>query len=112
MAKGTYLGEFEQYLLLAVLRLDCNAYGVTIREEIIQRTGRNVSRGAVYAGLERLEEKGLITSKLCDPTAERGGRAKRFYETSASGQFALEVSLSSVERMAEGLQISRQLKKV
>ena len=105
MAKGIYLGEFEQYLLFAVVRLGSNAYGVTIRDEIIARTGRNVSRGAVYAGLDRLEEKGLIVSELSDPTPERGGRAKRYYNISANGEVALHTSYIGIAKMAEGLQL-------
>jgi PadR family transcriptional regulator, regulatory protein PadR len=77
---------------------------VTIRDEIIERTGRNVSRGSVYAGLERLEEKGLLISSLSDPTPERGGRAKRYYKISASGEVALHVSRRGIEKMTEGLQ--------
>ncbi len=103
MANGVYLGEFEQLLLLAVLRLGEHAHGGTIREEIMHRTGRAVSRGAIYAGLDRLEEKGFVTSKLGQPTPERGGRAKRSYNVNASGQLGLSTALRRVERMSEGL---------
>jgi len=73
------LGEFEQVVLLAVLRLGDAAYAVTVREEIERRTGRRVSRGSIYVTLDRLETKGYLKSWLAEPTAVRGGRAKRFY---------------------------------
>jgi DNA-binding PadR family transcriptional regulator len=72
-------------VLLALIRLDDRAYGVPISREIEQRSGREVALGSVYAALERLEEKGLVTSKLGDPTAERGGRAKRYFRVTAQG---------------------------
>ncbi len=105
MPKGLYIGEFEQLILLAVLRLGQGAYGSGIREEIIARTGRSISRGALYAGLDRLEEKGLLKSWLGAPTAERGGRAKRHYEMTGNGELALSTSLHAVKRMAAGLRI-------
>jgi PadR family transcriptional regulator len=108
MVKGIYLGEFEQLLLMAVLRLGENAYGMTIRDEIIRRTGRIVSRGAVYAGLDRLETKGLVVSRLGEPISERGGRARRHYKTNAGGEFALAASLKSIRRMADGLGFLRR----
>jgi len=73
------LGEFEHVVLLAVLRLGDAAYAVTVREEIERRTGRHVSRGSIYVTLDRLETKGYLKSWLAEPTAVRGGRAKRFY---------------------------------
>jgi len=73
------LGEFEHVVLLAVLRLGDAAYAVTVREEIERRTGRRVSRGSIYVTLDRLETKGYLKSWLAEPTAVRGGRAKRFY---------------------------------
>ena len=72
-------------VLLALIRLGEHAYGVPISREIEQRCGREVALGSVYAALERLEEKGLVTSKLGDPTAERGGRAKRYFRVTARG---------------------------
>ena len=105
MAKGTYVGEFEQLILLAVLRQGDHAYGVGIRDEIVERTGRSITRGALYAGLDRLEEKGFLKSRLGEPTAERGGRAKRFYELTGSGELALSGSLNAVRRMAQGLRV-------
>jgi DNA-binding PadR family transcriptional regulator len=73
------IGDFEHMVLLAVLRLDDNAYAVTVREEILKHTGRDLSRGSIYITLDRLESKGFLKSRLGEPTAERGGRAKRFY---------------------------------
>jgi PadR family transcriptional regulator PadR len=103
MAKGDYLGEFEQIVLYALLRLRNNAYGMTIRREILKRTGRQVSIGAVYATLERLEEKGYVSSRQGDPTAERGGRAKRFFRIDADGAAALRQSQDQISKMAQGL---------
>jgi PadR family transcriptional regulator PadR len=85
MPRGNYLGEFELMVLLALMRLGDDAYGVPISREIEQRSGREVALGSVYAALERLEEKGLVESRLGDPTAERGGRAKRYFRTTESG---------------------------
>jgi PadR family transcriptional regulator PadR len=85
MSRGGYLGEFELMVLLALMRLGDEAYGVPISREIEQRSGREVALGSVYATLERLEEKGLVASRLGDPTAERGGRAKRFFRVTESG---------------------------
>lgn len=73
------IGEFEQVVLLAVLRLDDQAYAVSIAAEILRCTGRTVSRGSIYITLDRLETKGYLKSRLADPTPERGGRAKRYY---------------------------------
>ena len=85
MRRPGYLGEFELMVLLALIRLGENAYGVPISREIEQCSGREVALGSVYAALERLEEKGLATSTLGDPTAERGGRAKRYFRVTAQG---------------------------
>ena len=103
MGKGEYLGEFEQIVLLAVLRLGNNAYGVTILKEIEMRTGRSVMIGAVYATLDRLENKRYLSSKVGDPTPERGGRAKRFFKVTAQGTAALERSRKILENMWAGL---------
>jgi len=80
-----YLGEFELMVLLALIRLGEDAYGVPIGREIEQQTGREAALGSVYAALERLEEKGLVTSRLGDPTAARGGRAKRYFQVTTQG---------------------------
>src|SRR5262247_3016917 len=98
------LGEFEQMVLLAALRLGGEAYAVTIRWGIARRTGRSVSRGAVYITLDRLEKKGYLTSYLADSTDERGGRAKRYYQVKPVGESALKESWSAMRKMWEGLE--------
>jgi DNA-binding PadR family transcriptional regulator len=103
MIREDYLGEFEQIVLLAVLRLGTDAYGMTIRREIEERAGRSTSIGAVYATLERLETKGYVTSARGEPTPERGGRAKRYYQVEPSGVQALQRSREALERMWRGL---------
>jgi PadR family transcriptional regulator PadR len=85
MRKGEYLGNFELMLLLALLRLGEGAYGVTIARELEQQTGREVVVASVYATLERLEERGFVSSKLGDATPERGGRAKRHFRITSAG---------------------------
>jgi PadR family transcriptional regulator len=89
MSKGDHLGEFEQLVLWALVRLGANAYGVTIRQELEKRTGRNVSIGAVYTTLERLEDKGYVSSRLGEVTPERGGKAKRYFTITGAGAQAL-----------------------
>lgn len=85
MADRSYLGEFELMLLLAVIHLGDGAYGVPISRELEAHRGRDVSVGSVYAALERLESKGLVTSSLGDPTPERGGKAKRYFRITKAG---------------------------
>jgi PadR family transcriptional regulator PadR len=87
--KRTYLGEFEEIVLLMVGILDTTAYGVNITHEIIQQTNRDVRLNQVHAALHRLEEKGMIQSKMGDPTPERGGRRKRIFTITAFGLQAL-----------------------
>src|ERR1044071_3459293 len=84
-----YIGEFEELVLLAILSLRQSAYGVKIGDAIEEATGRSVSVGALYATLSRLEEKGLIRSWMGEATAERGGRAKKYFKIEAPGQQAL-----------------------
>src|SRR5260370_31888302 len=84
-----YLGEFEHIVVLALLRLEDRAYGGTVRQEIEFRTHREVSIGAVYATLDRLEAKGYVKSHHGDPTPERGGRSKRFFRVTAKGVAAV-----------------------
>ena len=88
MRKG--LGEFEHLLLLAVMRLGEDAYGVTMRREIEDRTGRPVSLGAIYPTMDRLEERGLVRSSMSAPTGERGGRSRRYFTLEPAGERALE----------------------
>lgn len=103
MPKGGSLGEFEQIILLALMRLGPEAYGMTVRREIEERTGRQVSIGAVYATLERLESKGYVSSYAGEPTAERGGRAKRFFHLESNGEHALRESQEAISKMMAGL---------
>ena len=84
------LGRFDHLLLLAVMRLGDEAYGMTIRRELAERTGRDVASGAIYTALARLETRGYVRSRLGEPTPERGGRAKRFYRVLAAGEKAVE----------------------
>jgi PadR family transcriptional regulator, regulatory protein PadR len=99
-----YLGEFEHLVLLAVLRLGETAYAVPIREEIVGRGGRAVARGALYTTLDRLEQKGLLRSRLGDPLAERGGRARRYYGLTVRGLASLRAARSAIDRLSSGLE--------
>jgi DNA-binding PadR family transcriptional regulator len=101
------LGEFEQLILLAILRLGDNAYGVTIRAELADRAGRDVAPGALYTALERLETKGAIRSRMSDPTPQRGGRAKRVVTVTAVGKQALTRAVQAYERLLDGLNLMR-----
>ena len=99
----TFLGEFEQLLLLALLQLKHDAYGLRIRQTIEARTGRTVSPGAVYTALDRLERRDLVTSWLGDPSAQRGGKRKRYYRLEPSGAALLRESQTALARMARGV---------
>jgi len=102
-----YLGEFEHIIVLALLRLEDRAYGVTVRQEIEFRTHREVSIGAVYATLDRLEKKGYVKSHRGDPTPERGGRSKRFFRVTARGVAAVNRAQRVLQCMTEGLDLIR-----
>lgn len=104
MVVRDYLGEFENIVLFALLRLQDRAYGVTVRREIQARTNREVSIGAVYATLDRLQTKGYVKSFLGEPTAERGGRSKRLFRITASGVTAVNRTQRALARMTEGLE--------
>ncbi|HTB66310.1 MAG TPA: helix-turn-helix transcriptional regulator [Steroidobacteraceae bacterium] len=97
------LGSLEHIVLLAVMRLGSNAYGVMVRREIENTTGRDISIGAVYATLVRLESKGLIKSFTGEPTAERGGRAKRYFQMTADGEGSLRNTHEIILKMSAGL---------
>ena len=99
------LGEFEQVVLLAILRLNDTAYGVSIRKEIHACTRRTVAPGALYTTLDRLERKGLISSTEGEPTAERGGRSKRFYAVTKRGKTQLISALRDYEKLMSGLEL-------
>jgi PadR family transcriptional regulator, regulatory protein PadR len=98
-----YLGEFEHIVLLAVLQLGENAYGVTVRHEIERRIDREVSIGAVYATLERLQRKGYVASSVGEPTPERGGRSKRYFRVLPKGIAALQQTQRALRAMRAGL---------
>ncbi len=99
-----YLGEFEYAVLLAVLHLEEGAYAVPVRELIEQRTGRPVARGALYTGLDRLEAKGCLKSRMGDPSEERGGKARRYYSVTAPGLKAIRATHEALSSMAKGLE--------
>jgi len=98
------LGDFEQLVLFGVLRLNDDAYGAAIRQEIHARSGRDVSINAVYTTLERLESKGLLKSWIGEPTAQRGGRRRKFYALQPAGTAALRQAYHAFQSMADGLE--------
>ena len=104
-----YLGELELVVMLAVARLGAGAYGVAVRNEIEERSGRSLSLGAIYSTLYRLEEKGFVRSDRGEPTAERGGRAKRLYRVEASGARAVTATRRMFERMWTGTELVPRL---
>lgn len=103
MTAPSYLGEFEQLVLLAVMRLEEEAYGATIRRLIEEATGRDVSIGAIYTTLERLQAKGYLTSHVGEPTAQRGGRRRKIYTLERTGRAALTRAYASWTNMTRGL---------
>jgi DNA-binding PadR family transcriptional regulator len=103
MRKGDYLGNFELMLLLALVRLGDDAYGVTIARELEQQTGREVVVASVYATLERLQERGFVASSLGDPTPERGGRAKRYFRITGAGIREIRDARRALMNMWKGL---------
>ena len=104
MARREHLGDLEQIVLLAVLRLGEEAYGVPIRREIEQRTGRALTVGALYRTLDRLEAKGYVTSWFGEPTPERGGRSKRYFNVRPAGLRTLRASRDALAAMWDGLE--------
>ena len=98
-----YLGEFEQLILLALARLGNDAYGVTIRETLVERTDRRPSFGAIYSTLRRLEHKGLVRSFMGEPEPVRGGKAKKHITLTPRGRAAIRDAHAAVVRMAEGV---------
>lgn len=97
------IGDFEGRILFALVRLGADAYGVTVRQEIEARTGREISPGALYTALSRLEKRGLVSSRLGDPTPERGGKRKRLYSIQPAGERALARLYESIRLMASGM---------
>jgi PadR family transcriptional regulator, regulatory protein PadR len=105
MTKQLSLGEFEQIVLLAILRLEESAYGVTIQTEIQSCTGRKTTPGALYTTLDRLEQKGLLSSRCGESTPARGGRAKRFYSVTKEGRSRLVSAQAAFHRLLGGLNL-------
>jgi DNA-binding PadR family transcriptional regulator len=97
------LGGFENLLLLAILRLDDRAYGVAIRQELLDQAEKDVAIGAIYTALDRLEQKGFVKSWTGEPTPERGGKAKKFYRVTAQGTAALNETHRALSRLSRGL---------
>ncbi len=98
------LGEFEHVVLLAILRLGDDAYAIPIRQEIEDRTGRSVARGALYTALERLETKKCLRSRMSDPLPERGGRSRRYYSVTPAGVGALRASRAALLALWQGVE--------
>lgn len=93
------IGQLEQHVLLAILRRQPEAYGIAIQDELKTRTGREYSTGAIYAVLDKLERKGFVSEKLGEATAQRGGRAKIYFQLTAPGHATLETSLSAIKSL-------------
>ena len=93
------LGELEQLILLAVIQLDADAHGPSVRSTIHERTGIDLARGTVYVTLDRLERKGYLASEFGDPTPERGGKAKRLFTVTAAGRRALAEAERALSKM-------------
>jgi PadR family transcriptional regulator PadR len=107
MPSREHLGEFEQIVLLAILRLGKGAYGVPVRQEIEKRTGRALTVGALYRTLDRLEGKGYVASWFSDPVPERGGRSKRYFRVEPLGTRALRQSREALAAMWEGVELKK-----
>ena len=103
------ISEFEQLVLLALARLDQEAYGMTVSKEIEARTGRVASLAAVYSTLGRLEKSGLVSCWISPPTQQRGGRATKHFKIERAGVLALEEAHQAMRRMREGLDFSHEL---
>ncbi|MEO7717522.1 MAG: PadR family transcriptional regulator [Capsulimonas sp.] len=103
MTQRVFLGEFEEIVLLAVARLALNAYGVSVWQTVEENSQRTVSIGSIYATLERLEQKGFISSRQGESTPERGGRAKRYFRIEAPGDQALNEAQAIRQRLTGGL---------
>jgi DNA-binding PadR family transcriptional regulator len=99
------LGELEQLVLLGVMRAGPDAYGVPVHDEIQRRAARDLTLGTIYKTLARLEDKGLVASRIGEPTAERGGRRTRCFHVTPAGARALQASIRSLRRMAAGLDV-------
>jgi PadR family transcriptional regulator, regulatory protein PadR len=104
MKMDAHLKEAEKAVMVAVMRKNGEAYGVSIHEELAKRLGKEVPMATVYATLEKLEKKGFVKSRKGEATAERGGRAKMYFELTGKGQKALNASISSFYRLIEGME--------
>ena len=100
---GRALGEFEQLVMLALVEIEDDAYGASVGRAIEDRTGREVSAGAVYTALERLVRRGLVTDRVGEPTPERGGRRRRYYRLTAEGAGTLRRAIAVIRSMSDGL---------
>lgn len=105
MPKRSYLGEMELMVLLAVTRLGDEAYGVPISKELSTLAKREVALGSIYAALDRLERKGFVASSLGDPTPERGGRAKRYFNVTPTGVRALKMTREALTNLWSGIPV-------
>ena len=103
MTNREYLGNFETMVLLALLRLDDDAYGIPIMNELEAKTGRPVTVGSLYAALDRLERKGYVSSKWGEPTAERGGRAKKYFKITTAGLKELRQTQQTFIKLWQGI---------
>ena len=103
MTERTYLKEFEQLVLLSVLRLGDEAYGNEIRRDLEQTAGRAVSVATIYVALSRMEQRGFVRSWMSDPQPVRGGKAKKYYAVESDGMHALRESKATLERMWQGV---------
>ena len=99
------LGELEQLVILGVLHAGRDAYGVPVHDEIQRRAGRDLTLGTIYKTLSRLEEKGLVSSRIGEPTAQRGGRRTRCYAVTPAGRRELQASIRTLRSMASGLDV-------
>jgi len=103
MPKKTYLGEFELMILLTLIRLGDEAYGVPISKELGSVTGREAALGSVYAALDRLEKKGFVVSTIGDPTPARGGRAKRYFRVTKAGMREVQTTRKALVNLWRGV---------
>lgn len=103
------LGELEQVLLLAIMRVGADAYGVPIRDEVLAQTGRALALGTIYKTVGRMQDKGLVAARTGAPTPVRGGRRTRCYAVTAAGRRALRESVGAIRRLSAGLDLGVDL---
>jgi DNA-binding PadR family transcriptional regulator len=101
--EAVYLGEFELVVLLAILRLGDDAYGIAIRNELERETSREITMGAIYKTLGRMEEKGYVSARIGPPTPQRGGRRKKIYRLEPAGSRAVKQACADLRRLTRGL---------